>query len=84
MDAICFASGKTARHFLEALDEGLRDTLGPDAGKTLIRETGAKLIALGPVTAAAIESMGLSVDVVSSAFTDEAMVEAVIQALERA
>ncbi len=81
MDAICFASGKTARHFLESIDEGLKDTLGPDAGKTLLRETGAKLIALGPVTAAAIESMGLRVDVVSAAFTDEAMVDAVIQAL---
>ncbi|MCA9718558.1 MAG: uroporphyrinogen-III C-methyltransferase [Myxococcales bacterium] len=83
VDAVCFASGKTARHFLEALDEGLQGELGPEAGKRLLRETGAKLIALGPVTAAAIEALGLTVDAVAAAHTDAAMVEAVSHALAR-
>lgn len=74
-DAICFASGKTARHFLETLREAHGEGL---SAEVLAR---AKLIALGPVTAAAMEAAGLRVDAVAAGLTDEAMVAAVLQAL---
>jgi uroporphyrinogen III methyltransferase/synthase len=76
-DAICFASGKTARHFIETLTEA-----HGEATTQAILER-ARLIALGPVTAAALESMGLRADAVASGLTDEAMLSAVISAIGR-
>lgn len=80
IDAVCFASGKTARHFLESIDAGLCE----GAGLRLLAATRAKIIALGPVTAGAIEALGLPVHEIASDFTDEAMVAAVVQSLSRA
>nr|WP_276602675.1 uroporphyrinogen-III C-methyltransferase [Nannocystis pusilla] len=76
-DAICFASGKTARHFVETLMEA--------HGEALTREVlrRARLIALGPVTAGALESMDLHADAVAGGLTDEAMLAAVVEAMSR-
>lgn len=76
-DAICFASGKTARHFVDLLAEAHGDAA---AREVLDR---AKLIALGPVTAGALEAMGLRVDAVAAGLTDDAMLAAVVGALGR-
>lgn len=76
-DAICFASGKTARHFVDIMTEAHGDAV---AREILGR---ARLIALGPVTAGAIESMGLAVHGVADGLTDDAMLAAVIAALPR-
>jgi uroporphyrinogen III methyltransferase/synthase len=76
-DAVCFASGKTARHFLETMIEahGEESTL-----ELLMR---ARVVALGPVTAAAIRALGLHVDAVAEAIDDESMLAAVLAALAR-
>jgi len=76
-DAICFASGKSARHLVESLNEAHGEAV---AGEVL---AGAKLVALGPVTAGALESMGLRADAVASGLTDAAMLAAVLEALAR-
>lgn len=75
LDAICFASGKSARHFVQTANE----RLGQDATQALV--TGARIIALGPVTADALRGMGLQVATVASTPTDAAMVQAVTAAL---
>ncbi|MEZ4452368.1 MAG: uroporphyrinogen-III C-methyltransferase [Nannocystaceae bacterium] len=75
-DAICFASGKTARHFLETVDEHL----GPGAAARRLAD--ARVIALGPVTAAAIEALGIRVDAIAADPSDEAMLAAVRGAFE--
>ena len=76
-DAICFASGKTARHFITTLEEAH----GPETTRALL--TRAKVIALGPVTADAIAALGLHVDATAAEITDEAMLAAVLAALQR-
>lgn len=77
LDAVCFASGKTARHFLETCREGL----GEEATGRILAE--AKVIALGPVTAAALAELGMTVAQVADAPTDAAMLDAVARALGR-
>jgi uroporphyrinogen III methyltransferase/synthase len=74
-DAICFASGKTARHFLETTDLGL----GADAARAALEA--AKVIAIGPVTADALRALDIRVDAIARSRDDEAMVEAVVSAL---
>lgn len=76
-DAICFASGKTARHFLETMQEA--------HGEALTREllAHARVLALGPVTAAAIAALGVRVDHVADATDDCAMLASVLTALQR-
>ena len=76
-DAVCLASGKTARHFLETLAEAH----GEPAARALLAR--AKVIAWGPVTAAAIEAQGVRVDAVADNLTDDAMLAAVLSALGR-
>lgn len=76
-DAICFASGKTARHFITTLEEAH----GPETTRALL--TRAKVIALGSVTADAIAALGLRVDATAAEITDEAMLAAVLGALQR-
>jgi len=71
LDVVCFASGKTARHWLETLTE----TLGADATQTVL--AAAKVVSLGPVTTAALESMSIVVDATAAEPTDAAMVAAV-------
>jgi uroporphyrinogen III methyltransferase/synthase len=73
-DAVCFASGTAARHFLDSLGE----VRGEESARAML--SGAKVIALGPVTKAAIEALDLPVHVVAKAPTDAAMVEAAISA----
>jgi uroporphyrinogen III methyltransferase/synthase len=74
VDAIAFASGKAARHLLETLTEHL----GADEARAIIGS--ARVLALGPVTAAAIEALDLRVDGVATATHDEAMLTAVLDA----
>ncbi|MEX1368574.1 MAG: uroporphyrinogen-III synthase, partial [Nannocystaceae bacterium] len=76
-DAIVFASGKTARHFLETLGDGL----GPDVARA--RLEAAKVVCLGPVTTAAVEAMGIRVDATAREPTDDAVVEALLGVLGR-
>jgi uroporphyrinogen III methyltransferase/synthase len=76
-DAVCFASGKTARHFIATLEE----VHGPATTRALLAR--AKVIALGPVTADAITALDLRVDAVAAEISDEAMLAAVLTALQR-
>ena len=77
-DAVCFASGKTARHFIATLEEAH----GAATTRALLAR--AKVIALGPVTADAIAALDLRVDAVAAEISDEAMLAAVLAALARA
>jgi uroporphyrinogen III methyltransferase / synthase len=76
-DAVCLASGKTARHFVETLTEAH----GEPAARDLLAR--AKIVALGPVTAAAIRALDIRVDAVADDLTDEAMLAAVLSVLGR-
>jgi len=76
-DAVALTSGKAARHLLATLAEAW----GEDVARQ--RLAAAVIVALGPVTAAAVRALGLPVHAVAAATTDEAMVEAVTQALTR-
>lgn len=76
-DAVCLASGKTARHFLDSLTEAH----GEASARAILER--AKVVALGPVTAAAIEALGVRVDAVADALTDDAMLAAVLSVLGR-
>lgn len=70
-DAVTFASGKAARHFIQTLGEGIGEQTARE------RLAAAKIICLGPVTAAAVEAMGLRVDAIAEATTDDAVLAAV-------
>ncbi|MFO7567706.1 MAG: uroporphyrinogen-III C-methyltransferase [Enhygromyxa sp.] len=74
-DAVCFASGRTARHFLEIVGEA--------HGEALTREllAQAKVVAIGPVTAAAIEALGVRVDAVADEQSERGLADAVARAL---
>jgi len=73
--AVAFASGKAARHFLQRMDE----QLGEAEARRLV--AAAKVVCLGPVTAAAVEGMGVRVDATASAPTDHAVLEALLRVL---
>lgn len=73
--AVAFASGKTARHFLQTLGE----ELGDDETRRLL--AAAKVVCLGPVTAAAVEALGVRVDAIASATSDAAVAEALVHVL---
>ena len=75
MDAVCLTSGKAARHLLATL----ADAWGEAAARAAL--SSAKIVALGPVTAAAVNALGLPVHAVATAPTDEAMVAAVTDVL---
>lgn len=78
VDAICFASGKTARYFLDTLVEAHGDQLAREVvGR-------ARLVALGPVTAGAMDALGLRADAVAQGLGDDAMLRAVLDVLARA
>ncbi len=66
-DVALFASPRTAEAFLEAVG---RERLGP-----------ARLVAIGPTTAAALAQLGLPVAAVAERPTPEALVEATIRAV---
>lgn len=75
VDAVCFASGRTARYFLELLSETHDDAVA----RELL--AGAKVVAIGPVTAAAIEALGLRVDAVANEQSERGLADAVARAL---
>ncbi len=57
IDVLCFASTKTAEHFLAAVDEAW----GTGAGVALVHRTHAKVVVIGPVTRRGVENLGLPV-----------------------
>ena len=74
-DAICFASGRTARHFIETTSEAF----GP--ARALAQLAAAKVIAIGPVTADALAALGVSADAVAPTPDDAGMLAAVCTTL---
>lgn len=74
-DAICFASGRTARHFLTTFAEAH----GEDQTKAALAR--AKVVAIGPVTAAAIEALGVRVDAVAEDPSERGLADAVRRVL---
>lgn len=78
VDAITFASGRTARHFMETLTEAH----GEATARNVLER--ARVIALGPVTRDAIEALGVRVDQVARNPGTSAMVQAVVEALDQA
>jgi uroporphyrinogen III methyltransferase/synthase len=74
-DAVCFASGKAGRHFLETL----KAAHGADPTREIVQA--ARVVALGPVTAEALRALGVRVDAVADEPTDEGMATAVRRAL---
>jgi uroporphyrinogen III methyltransferase/synthase len=74
-DAICFASGRTARHFLETTSEAFGEAR---ARAHLARAT---VIAIGPVTADAIEALGVHVDAVATDPSEAGLRDAVVATL---
>ncbi len=74
-DAVAFASGRAARHFLQTMTE----TLGDEETRRLV--AAAKVVCMGPVTAVEVRRLGLRVDETASAPTDAAVVEALRHAL---
>ena len=76
-DAICFASGKAARHFIETLAEAH----GESVARSLL--AAAKVIAIGPVTRDALLALSVRVDAVASERSDEGMVTAAIAQIGR-
>ncbi|MCX4243144.1 uroporphyrinogen-III C-methyltransferase [Paraliomyxa miuraensis] len=74
--AVTLASGKTARHLLLTLGEAL----GDDEARRLL--DAAKVVCLGPVTAAEVQALGLRVDAIADAPTDEAVITALRTVLD--
>jgi uroporphyrinogen III methyltransferase/synthase len=74
-DAVCFASGRTARNFVDHLAE----CLGEVPARVLLES--ARVVAIGPVTADAIRTLGLHVDAVASEASDAGMYEATVELL---
>lgn len=74
-DAICFASARTARHFLDTSSEAF------GSERALAHLEHAKVIAIGPVTADAISALGVEVHGVATQPSDAGMLAAVLAAL---
>ncbi len=74
-DAICFASGKTARHCLATLAEAWGEP------KARERIAAARVVALGPVTAEALRELDLPVHATAASPDDDAALRAVIDVL---
>jgi uroporphyrinogen-III synthase len=74
-DAICFASGRTARHFLETTGEAF------GSAKALEWVQRAKVIAIGPVTADAIVELGVRVDAIAGEQSEAGLLAAVLATL---
>lgn len=76
-DAIGFASGRTARHFLETT----REVFGDDAARAHL--AAAKVVAIGPVTRDAIAALGVRVDGVADRPDEDGMVQTIIELIGR-
>lgn len=74
-DAVAFASGRTARHYLELTGAAF----GDDEARA--RLAAAKVVAIGPVTAEAIEALGLRVDAVADDQSEQGIVAALLACL---
>ena len=70
-DAICFASGRTARHFLASMGE----VHGDEQARAAL--AAAKVVAIGPVTADAITALGVRVDAVAHDPSEAGLADAV-------
>jgi len=73
VDAIVFASGGTARRFLDVVDAA-----GFEHADVFAR---AAVVSIGPVTTEALRRLGVRVDVEAEASTSEALVEALVEFL---
>lgn len=76
-DAICFASGRTARHFIEIFAAAHGEALT----RAVLAQ--ARVIAIGPVTAAGIEALGVRVDAVAQEQSEQGLADAVARTLTR-
>ncbi|MCH9687882.1 MAG: uroporphyrinogen-III synthase, partial [Deltaproteobacteria bacterium] len=74
-DAVALASGKAARHLLQTLGEAWGEA------EARARLDAATIVCRGPVTRAAVETLGVRVDATATAPTDEAVAEALRAAL---
>ncbi|MCA9685765.1 MAG: uroporphyrinogen-III synthase, partial [Myxococcales bacterium] len=74
-DAVAFASGRTARHYLELTAAAF----GDDEARAQL--AAAKVVAIGPVTADAIAALGLRVDAVAEDQSERGIVDALIACL---
>lgn len=72
IDCVTFGSSSTVRHFLDAIP-----------ADTLRAHPETKLACIGPVTAKTLEDAGLKPDILPSAYTIPALVEAVQMALAK-
>ena len=73
VDAIVFASGGTARRFLEVVDAA-----GFEYADVFAR---AAVVSIGPVTTEALRRLGVRIDAEAGASTSEALVEALVEFL---
>jgi uroporphyrinogen III methyltransferase/synthase len=74
-DAIVFASGRTAKHFLLTLGE----RFGDEAPRRWL--AASQVVAIGPVTADALAELGLRVDAIAEQPSDEAMLRVLMDRL---
>jgi uroporphyrinogen III methyltransferase/synthase len=71
VDAVVFASGGTARRFVESLAKE-----GMDAAAVLV---GPVVASIGPVTTEALHGLGIAVDVQAAKTTSQSLVEALVK-----
>lgn len=74
-DAICFASGRTARHFLETTRAAFGDA------EARAQLAAAKVVAIGPVTADALAALDIRVDAIAEVPSEAGLLAAVIDCL---
>lgn len=77
VDAVTFTSPSTVRHFVDGLAAA-----GLKLAK-LAADTRPAVVCIGPVTAAAAEECGLTVDAVAETSDDDGLVQAVIRTITR-
>jgi uroporphyrinogen III methyltransferase/synthase len=75
LHGVAFGSGKAARHLLAMLVEASSE----EAARRVLG--GAKIVAIGPVTAAEIERLGFAVAAVAASPSDEAVTAALLDVL---
>ena len=68
MDYVTFTSGSTVKNTLALLGESAKDLLGQ-----------AKLACIGPITAATLVEQGLEPGLISSVYTMDGLVEAILE-----
>jgi uroporphyrinogen-III synthase len=76
VDCLAFGSGQAARSFLRSVEE----VVGEEATRDLCRAS--RIVALGPVTARAIQALGFEVHTIALDTSDAALVAAIRETLE--